>query len=221
MFTALMPMKGNSVRLPNKNIAQFGGEPLCLAMLRKLANCQWIDQILINTDSEEIADVVLSEKISHVEVVKREEKLLGDEIVMNQLIESDLHKCKNEYILQTHCTNPLLTIDSLARARQAFCSQSERYDSLLAVTKYCGRFYDENFVEINHSRNQLEMTQKVKPIYEDNSCIYMFTKKSFGVNKSRIGINPYFFELNKLESVDIDTFEDFKIAECIYQSFFC
>ena len=50
------------------------------------------------------------------------------------------------------------------------------------------------------------------PIYDENSCIYIFSRKSFLKNKSRIGANPYFFKIDNLESVDIDEEFDFILA---------
>jgi len=61
--------------------------------------------------------------------------------------------------------------------------------------------------------HKLIKTQYLSSIYEENSCIYIFTRKSFSKNKNRIGKKPKLFSTGRLESVDIDDMDDFYWAE--------
>ena len=61
-------------------------------------------------------------------------------------------------------------------------------------------------------------TQDLEPIYEENSCLYIFSKESFVNNNNRIGNKPFYFTINKLESIDIDYYEDLQIARALYKS---
>ena len=69
---------------------------------------------------------------------------------------------------------------------------------------------------MNHDPKML-VTQHLPPIFEENSCFYIFTKESFIVNENRIGSKPFMFEIDKIEATDIDDPEDFIIAEILYK----
>jgi CMP-N-acetylneuraminic acid synthetase len=56
------------------------------------------------------------------------------------------------------------------------------------------------------------VTQHLKPIFEENSCFYIFTKESFLSTNSRIGSSPLMYEIDKIESIDIDEKDDFIIG---------
>ena len=88
-------------------------------------------------------------------------------------------------------------------------------DSLFSVNRIQSRFYDINTNPINHDPQNLIPTQDLEPWFEENSCFYLFTRKSFYSSGARIGSNPMIYPTPKLESVDIDTEEDWSIAEAI------
>ena len=100
-------------------------------------------------------------------------------------------------------------------------AKNDDCDSLIGVNKYCKRFYYSDKQPVNHNpHDNLLRTQDLKPLYADSSCIYIFTRESFqNVGKHRIGETPYFFEVNEIESIDIDYEKDFILAEKIYRVF--
>ena len=61
-------------------------------------------------------------------------------------------------------------------------------------------------------------TQDLETLYEINSAIFITPRKVYEQNLDRVGENPYLFEMNKLESLDVDWEDDFKIAEAVYES---
>ena len=83
---ALMPMKGESERVPNKNMRDFNGQPLCSVMLDKLMASDLIDQVIINTDSDLIKNFIES-RYDKVEIVERPLELRGHDVSMNKIID--------------------------------------------------------------------------------------------------------------------------------------
>jgi CMP-N-acetylneuraminic acid synthetase len=73
--------------------------------------------------------------------------------------------------------------------------------------------YDSTGQAINHNPDQLIQTQDLPPVYEENSCIYIFSKDSFQVSGHRIGNNPMLFEIIPSEAWDIDSPLDFDIVD--------
>ncbi len=212
---ALIFMKEYSERVPNKNIRDFCGKPLFHYILESLSKSKYIDEIIINTDSEKIAKN--AKEFFNVTIHMRPDYLLKiDSNEANLIIEDDISKIDCEYFIQTHSTNPLLKTNSIDKSIEAFFNQQE-CDSLFSVTPYQNRLFFENGDPVNHNPNQLIKTQDLPYLYEENSCIYIFSKNSFLKNKNRVGVNPKLFSIDRFEAVDIDEMEDFVFAEFLMQ----
>jgi CMP-N-acetylneuraminic acid synthetase len=216
-ITALMPLKKESERLKQKNIRLFCGKPLFYYVLETLHKSKYIDDIIINTDCEVISSMIAKDFPDCI-VLHRPQLLFGNHIVMNQLIEHDIVYAKNEHILQTHSTNPLLTVETINNAISLYFHSLLEFDSLFTVDKVQARLYDESGNSINHHLGKMEMTQNMKPIFKENSSIFLFSKTIFSKTKSRIGLHPKFYEMNELESIDIDYEDDFKLAELLFRN---
>ena len=216
-ITALLPMKGNSERVPRKNLKDFNGKPLFVHVLLTLIKSKYISKVIINTDSQQIADTAKS--ISDKVVIhQRPQEICGDFVSMNDIINYDIKKSGEEFFLQTHSTNPLLQTKTVNKAIEDFFNLSSNYDSIFSVTKLQTRLYWEDGKPINHNPNELLRTQDLPPVFEENSNFFIFSKESFkNSNNKRIGIKPKMFEVNKIEAIDIDEPEDFLIAEAIHK----
>ena len=216
-ITALLPMKGTSERVPNKNMKLFDGAPLYHAIMKSLLASKYIDNVVINTDSDVIAKDAKKNFGDKVIIIDRPESIQGGDVSMNIIIDYDLNQLDGEHFLQTHSTNPLLRSETIDKAIEEYLDSLNKNDSLFGVTKVQTRFYDKYANPINHNPEELLRTQDLEPLYEENSNFYIFSKESFkNSNKKRIGIKPQIFEVNKLEAVDIDEPEDFKLAELLY-----
>jgi CMP-N-acetylneuraminic acid synthetase len=216
--TALLPMKGHSERVPNKNMKIFFENPLyhCVATILEMS--ELVDSIIINTDSFAIAEDAIK-YFPKVKIIERPEDICGDMISMNDIIKHDLKYSANEHILQTHSTNPLLSPKTLNSAIKRYFELQPEYDSLFSVTKIQTRIYWDDGKPVNHNPKELINTQDLPPLYEDNSNLYIFSKQSFTASgNNRIGLRPQMFPIEKLEAVDIDDEDDFKIAELLYRS---
>jgi CMP-N-acetylneuraminic acid synthetase len=215
----LLPMKGNSERVKNKNMRDFDGNPLYHAIMKSLLASKYIDKVVINTDSEVIAKDAKENFGERVIIIDRPLEIQGGDVSMNIIINYDLDKLEGEHFLQTHSTNPLLKTETIDKAIETYFENLDKYDSLFSVTKVQTRFYDKNAKPVNHNPEELLRTQDLEPLYEENSNFYIFSKDSFkNVGNRRIGLKPKIFELNKLEAVDIDEPEDFTLAEILYKN---
>jgi N-acylneuraminate cytidylyltransferase len=210
-------MKGTSERVPNKNMKSFDGTPLYHAIMKSLLNSKYIDKVVINTDSDVIAKDAKKNFGDKVLIIDRPESIQGGDVSMNIIIDYDLNQLEGEHFLQTHSTNPLLRAETIDKAVESYFENLDKYDSLFGVTKVQTRFYDKEANPVNHNPQELLRTQDLEPLYEENSNFYIFSKDSFlKAGKKRIGLRPQIFEVNKLEAVDIDEPEDFKLAELLH-----
>lgn len=218
MVSALVPMKGHSERVPSKNIRILGDAPLFYHILRSLGQAKQVYEILVDTDSEKIKGLIRKD-FPKVTVIDRPPQLIGDKIPMTDIVENDCAFVKMKHFLQTHATSPFIkpgTIDAAIRAY--FLGISSGFDSVMAVNKFQARFYDQNKKPINHNPDIMLPSQDMPPIYEDCSSFYIGSVSRLLSSKKRVGDNPIFFEVSKLESADIDTEEDFRLCQAIYES---
>lgn len=215
MLNALVPIKKESERLPNKNFLNFCGQPLYCEILDTLQDVTTIRNIIINTDSDVIANDCLK-RYNNVIVYQRPNYLLGNEITMNSIIHHDLNITEGEHFLQTHVTNPLLSAKTINKAIETYFENLGQYDSLLSVESIKKRGYDNKGYPINHNNKDLIQTQHLPEINIENSNIFIFSKSSFfKANNSRVGLNPQLFYMSAIEGIDIDFENDFKLAELI------
>ncbi|MCR6644451.1 MAG: acylneuraminate cytidylyltransferase family protein [Terricaulis sp.] len=214
-ITAIVPMKGHSARVPNKNIRPMCGKPLFHWILRSLHDVPEIDRIVVETDADHIAEDARA-SFPNVTILRRPKDLEGDEVPMNRLIEFHMSVLKSPVYLQTHSTNPLLTARTVSDAIRAY-RQPGDHDSLFSVTELKTRLFKPDGSALNHNPDELIPTQDLPPVYEENSNIYIFTEASFAKRRHRIGLKPKMFAINRGEAVDIDELIDFQLAESMMQ----
>jgi len=211
---ALVPIKEHSERVKGKNFRDFCGKPLYQHILHALDRTYAVDEIVIDTDSYQVMHEApaLSPKIK---VIERPGNLRGDEVSTNRIFEHDLTQTDGDIYIQTHATSPLLRSETLALALKTFVESEDEYDSLFGVNMYHSRFYLRDGKAVNHDPENLIRTQNLDPVYEENSCVYVFTKESFGRKGRRIGLKPLMFPTPMVESIDIDDEFTFHLAELL------
>lgn len=217
-LVALLPMKHTSRRVPGKNYRPFGDEkPLFEHILSALLKCKSIEKVVINTDSPIIKEICAEKYSENVIIIDRPKELAQDTTPTNEVIKYDIERVKSKFYLQTHSTNPLLSTLSLNSAIKTFLEIYPNYNSLFSVNKMQTRLWDALGRPINHNQNILLRTQDLPPIYEENSCIYIFEREIFLNSYNRIGTRPYMYETKVEESLDIDSESDFAMAELYYK----
>ena len=213
---ALLPIKHESERVPNKNFRKINGLYLFEHILKKLLLSELIDHVVINTDSSRVQNILKKKKYANVYVHLRPKEICGNYVSMNKIIEHDIKLIDSDIFIQTHSTNPLLKLSTINSAVNSYISNRHDYDSVFSVSKVQKRFYDKDCLPFNHDPNMLT-TQHLDPLFEENSCLYIFCKNSFlQNNKNRIGKKPLMFETEKIESLDIDTEEDLLIVKSFF-----
>jgi CMP-N-acetylneuraminic acid synthetase len=213
---ALLPMRHESERVPGKNYRDFNGRPLFHYIVDTLLECSLISEVVIDTDSPVIMEDA-KKNFPSVRLIERSKELLGGDVPMNDILLHDVTMVNADLYLQTHSTNPLLKSETITRAIEGFLENSDKYDSLFSVTAVRTRFWDKHGKAINHDPSKLIRTQDLEPIYEENSNIYIYSKKVLEDGGSRIGERPMIFEIDRLEAMDIDEELDFQVAEVLYK----
>ncbi len=213
-MVAFVPMRHTSERIPGKNYRLFAGKPLFHQIVSTLLECSEIDKVVIDTDSALIIKDA-EKNFPSVEIVERPLELRGGMVPMNDIILHDVTQFPADFYLQTHSTNPLLRSTTISRAIQKMYQQYPLHDSLFSVTRLQTRLWDSHTRPINHDPAVLLRTQDLPPVFEENSCMYIFTRKTLEARQNRIGERPMMFEIDPEEAWDIDEESDFRIAEIL------
>jgi CMP-N-acetylneuraminic acid synthetase len=215
-LTAIVPMRHSSERVPGKNYRDFSGKPLFHHVVQTLLNCSLIDKVVIDTDSPIVMEQA-KEAFPEVLVLERPAHLRDGSIPMNDVLLNSINQVPSEFYLQTHSTNPLLTAQTLTKGIERFFDIQPMYDSLFSVTRKHVRYWDSLSRPINHNQNILLRTQDLPPIFEENSCFYIFTKAILERKHNRIGDRPFLFEMPEIEAQDIDVELNFIVAELLFK----
>lgn len=211
-IVAVVPMRHHSERVPAKNYRSFDGLPLYRHIIRSLLDCPEIDEVVIDTDSP----VILNDagaQFPSVRLLERPEHLRDGRIPMNDVLLNDTAAVQADFYLQTHSTNPLLRPETIRRAISEFLRAYPMYDSLFSVCRVQTRLWDALARPINHNAAILLRTQDLPPTFEENSCIYIFTRQILQERHNRIGARPLLFEIDRMEAWDIDELWAFEVAE--------
>jgi CMP-N-acetylneuraminic acid synthetase len=217
-IVALVPMRHHSQRVPEKNYRLMAGRPLYQHIVTTLQACPHIDEIVVDTDSP-VIQAGLQERFPQVRIIERPQHLRADETSMNEVLSFDTGQAPADFYLQTHSTNPLLQAETITKALETFLEQYPAYDSLFSVTRIQTRLWDQLGRAINHNPAILLQTQDLPPVYEENSCLYIFKRETLLERLNRIGYRPLMFEISALEAWDIDVELDFTITEHLLEQF--
>jgi len=216
-IAALVPMRHHSQRVPGKNYRLLGGKPLFHHIIATLLDVPEITDVLVDTDSPDVTDG-LREHFPSVRVIERPDHLRADTIPMNEILSYDTAQLEADLYLQTHSTNPLLQAATISAAIQALLEQYPAYDSLFSVTRLQTRLWDQLGRAINHNPAILLQTQDLPPVYEENSCLYIFSRQTLLTRRNRLGERPIMFTIDAAEAWDIDEELDFAITDFLMQS---
>ena len=209
---ALVPMRHHSQRVPGKNYRPLAGKPLFHHIITTLLACPEINAVVVDTDSPPVMDG-LRQHFPAVHILERPATLCADTVPMNEILLYDTSQVEADLYLQTHTTNPLLRPETISRAIQALLASYPAYDSLFSVTRWQTRLWDALGRAINHNPAILLQTQDLPPVYEENSCMYLFSRQTLLSRRNRLGERPLMFEIDAAEAWDIDVELDFAITD--------
>jgi len=212
---AIIPARGGSKRLPEKNIKLLDGYPLLsFSILYAQANSAIIDEVYVSTDNENIKKVALE---FGVKVIDRPANISGDfEPTVSALkhvlqnIDSDV-----ENVILLQATNPIRPENLLKETFKIY--EKENCNSLFTVSrnhKKFGKIIDQKFIPYNYKIGQ--RSQDIEPLYFENGLLYI-TKAALIMENIIISEDAFPFEIDHIfANVDIDTQEDFDYAKYLY-----
>ena len=177
-----------------------------------LKNVSGITQIIVSTDCDIAAEIAHKQSIK---VQRRSKYYAGSDVTNDQ---HWLHIAKTtpgDIVFLAQVTSPLLRVSSIQKALNTFLNSGSN-DSLNSVSVE-KKFLWKDMNPINYDINVTPKSQDLPNIVSLNFAITIIHKQAMIKRKNVIGYRPSFFELDKVEALDIDDLFDFKVAELMYQ----
>ena len=218
----VIPARGGSKGIPRKNIRLLGNKPLIAHTIEMANASNYVDDVVVTTDDNEIK--FIAEKFG-AETVKRDGKLAEDSIPLDPVIhdatiqKEKLNNEKYDVVITVQPTSPLLKTKTLDLAIETLLSpndDNEYYDTIISVVddRHLSWGYNEGNKKYFPLYKERLNRQYLPKAYKETGSIFA-TKREFVKENSRLGDNIGLIEISKQESIDIDNYEDWWVAERI------
>ena len=214
----LIPARGGSKRIKNKNLLKLKGKPLINHTIKHALNSKKINKIFVSTDEEKIIKILPK----NIYVIKRPINLSGDSVSTEEVIFHFLNKLKKEkmkaqkYIVLLQCTSPFIEKNDIDKSISLLISK--KYDSVFsgAVNKNLFWVKKKQLKPINYIPKRRLTEQKMRAQYIENGSIYVFKTKGFIKSKCRLFGKIGIHLMSKKNSHQLDDLEDLKIIKKLY-----
>jgi CMP-N,N'-diacetyllegionaminic acid synthase len=212
-ITALIAVKGNSDRVPQKNIRKFASSSLLEIKLKQLESVNIFDKVIVSSESDEVLSIISE---FNVTAHKRDPYYSSSFVPMSEVYIHLANLVKTEFIAWIPVTNPLVNEKIYSDAVETFKKMNhEKYDSLLSVHNVQEYLYYKD-KPLNFTISPWLRSQDLTGVYGINFAINIISKQNMIKNGATMGIKPKFFLIPKKLSIDIDFMEDFIFAEILF-----
>ena len=221
---AIIPARGGSKRIPNKNIKDFLGRPIISYSIEAALNSGIFDEVMVSTDSMSIADIAKEYKASVP--FMRSDKNSGDNATTEDVLIEVVNMYKElnfafDIICCIYPAAPLITSSRLLDAYELLL-QNPDADSVVPVVRYSfppqrGVIIRNGYIEYMYQENASKRSQDLEPIYHDCGQFYFCRTDSLLEYGDIIAPKSIPFEISEREVQDIDNISDWDIAKIKYK----
>jgi len=214
-LVAVVTIRKGSQRVKNKNFRYFAGKNLLKHKIEVLKKVKKLDDIIINTDSDEAIETA---KDYGVSFQRREDYFTSSECSNSEFWEHIAKQTKSKFILFTHCTNPLVKVETYDNIIKIFKKTEYQNDSINTVNEVKEFLYLEN-KPLNFNPEKAPGSQDLPNIVKLNFAVNILSTELMAKKKSLVGDNAYFYKLDSIEGYDINTVFEFEYAEYLFKKY--
>jgi CMP-N-acetylneuraminic acid synthetase/regulator of RNase E activity RraA len=207
-IVAFLPAKGTSSRIESKNLKLLDGKPLFLHTLEKLMECDFIDEVYLDTESNQVIDLASE---TNCKVLKRDTNLASNATDGNKLFLNEVEFVDADIYIQILGTSPFIEKDTIQKGIKAILEND--FDSAILIQKE--KLYTWNEKEPNYDMENIPNSFDLQDTIIETMGLYIVKKEIALKTKRRIGNKPYLIEASPLEAIDVNYPEDFELANLI------
>lgn len=213
-ITAVVPVKGNSSRLPNKNILPFGESNLLQHKLEQLKQVKGLCEIIVSSDSDEM--LAIGEKCG-VKAVRRPTQYADESVPFGMFLEYVCDIIEGEHLMWACATSPCVEPYLYETAiRTYFEKLQEGYDSLITCSPYQTYLMDENGPLNFKMGLEHKNSEQLPMLYHFTNGIDLAPRDKVKEWHYNYGPKAYRLLVNKREAADIDDVYDYEMAKALY-----
>ena len=214
---AIIPARGGSKGIPQKNLQSVGGVPLVGRAILAARDSARVGAVYVSTDDSEIKAV--AEQYG-AKVILRPDDISGDRsssesAILHALQQINKQRECADLTLFIQCTSPFLDAQSIDKGIIQF--QSGKYDSMFSACRSHGFLWrvgeDGSMVGVNHAGVKRRRRQDLDTEYLENGAFYLFSTQGFIKAQDRFFGRIGVCEMESSKSMEIDAPEDLKIAQ--------
>tara|TARA_B100000212_G_scaffold90759_1_gene66629 strand:+ start:16659 stop:17354 length:696 start_codon:yes stop_codon:yes gene_type:complete len=214
----IIPARGGSKGIKNKNIQKINKYSLLEYAIRSSSNVKFNNEVAVSTDCTKVKKIC--KKYQNVIVIDRPKSLSTDDASSESAVlhALDYYNSKKNYYpditIMRQCTSPFIFSNELNDAINYF--KKNNYDSLFSAREYKHFLWDQKLNPVNHDSNHRLPRQKIKSSYfEEDGAFYIFKTKEFLKIKNRFFGNVGKFVTPEYKSIDIDESHDLEYAKIL------
>lgn len=217
---AFIPVRGGSKSIPGKNIKEFNQKPLLYWTAKAAQDCSYIDQIIIATDDEQIANCALNLGLNKITVYRRSPENAIDtastESVMLEFLKSQNFENHDLFVL-IQATNPFLMANDLNHGFELL--KNKPSGSIISCATYKRFIWNADGTPINYDFMDRPRRQDFKGTLLENGAYYINSVGNIKQTGNRLKEPIQVAVMGEFTAVEIDEDEDWIIAEKIHRKF--
>jgi len=216
-IVALIPARGGSKGIKNKNILRIGGKPLIAHSIEHCKISKYISEVYVSTEDSKIKEI--SKKYG-ANIIERPQEIARDSSPVLQVIKHAIHIISPtpDMIVFLQCTSPIRRDDDIDNSIEKMIEGN--YDSVFSATKNKDLFWrstDNTLKPINYDPNDRKRRQDMPLEYIENGSMYVFKTKKFQQENNYICGKIGIYEMPREYSFEIDEYFDFWLCEKILE----
>jgi regulator of RNase E activity RraA/CMP-N-acetylneuraminic acid synthetase len=203
---AFLPVKGSSERIENKNIRLLDGKPLFMHTLEKLVACEFIDEVYLDSECEEIFQIA-----SEVDCkfFRRDKAFASNKTDGHELFYNEIKDIDADIYIQILATSPFIEPETIREGTEVL-KTSTTFDSAVLVKKDKLYLWQDN--QPLYGKGRIPNSIDLPDTIIETMGLYLVKKDAAHRNRMRFGDNTYFIEAKPIEAIDVNFPEDFELA---------
>jgi CMP-N-acetylneuraminic acid synthetase len=220
-ITAIIPVRLGSTRCKEKNIRPFFDTNLLLRKINVLKQVPQIKHIIVSTSDNQIITLLENEKELNIEIHRRDITFSSNQTSGSELYNCLAHAVQTQYMMYVTCVSPFVSKEIYSNAINLYINylQTNIYDSVISCGNIKEFLWKDN-QPLNYNINNAPPSQLLPDIYNLSFAFNIISTNYVRSTSSIVGSKPYFYQLDQLSSIDIDTEYDFLVSELLYKNGF-
>jgi len=206
---AFLPAKGTSERIESKNLKLLNGKPLFLHTLEKICDCDFIDEVYLDSESDEILNY--APYLRYIPL-KREPELANNKTDGHQMFFNEVKQVDADIYIQILGTSPFISKKTIKKGIDILLNCME-YDSVVLMKKEKEYLWDNG--QPKYDKYHIPNSGSLPDTIIESMGLYIVRKDTALRTKMRFGDNVYMLEADAVETVDVNYPDEFELAELI------